>query len=242
MNKGRQKTDRETLYTIVIEIISIATAAPFSSTGARRWDSLDRLADLVELAQHLGAQIPALEPLFLNLGAVPARRLETAGAFFGWVLRLVQERRAQPTAFQAVLHRAVNELEAMPAAERQRWLELLSYVLALVYHERQPAEHGALQEEVEASVRTDEHRREVAVMGRTIADELRAQGRKEGRREGTVDALRGTLLNQLGKRFGRLPSVTVSAIEATADIEQLRTWLDRFATASTLEEVGIDAN
>jgi hypothetical protein len=40
--------------------------------------------------------------------------LESQGGYFGSVLRLVQH------------------LEAMPDAERLRWLELLSYIMALV--------------------------------------------------------------------------------------------------------------
>jgi hypothetical protein len=34
----------------------------------------------------------------------------------------------------------------------------------------------------------------------------------------------------------------VSAVEATSDVEQLDDWLDRFATALTLDELGIPAS
>jgi hypothetical protein len=116
---------------------------------------------------------------------------------------------------------------------------VISYVHALVYHERNPAEHGGLQQEIEASVRTDEHRQEVSAMGRAIADELRAQGRKEGRKEEAVRARQQTLLRQIRRRFGELPAETVTAVEAATSVEQLDSWLDRVITAATLVAVGI---
>ncbi len=209
-------------------------------TGRRRWPGLGRLLDLVELGDHFGARIPALEPLFLNLSAIPARRLESEGGFFGWVLRLMQERHARPGEFASLLRRVVLQLEQMPAKERQRWLELLSYVLAMVYHERNPSEHEALQAEVEASVQTDRQRREVAAMGKTIADALMAKGRRQGRKEEAIRARQQTLLRQMELRFGTVPAEIVKAIEATRSVEILETWLERFVTAETLKELGIE--
>jgi hypothetical protein len=48
-----------------------------------------------------------------------------------------------------------------------------------------------------------------------------------------------TLVRQLRKRFGSVPSDVVRVVEATDDVDQLDNWLDRFATAQTLEELGI---
>jgi hypothetical protein len=204
-------------------------------TGAGRWDALGRLADLVEMGERFAAVIPAHDPLFVNLGGLPPARLESPGGFFGWVLRLVQQRHARPAEFQGLLRRAVAHLEGMPAAERLRWLELLSHIHALVYYERNPAEHPGLQGEIEASVRTDEHRQEVAAMGRTIADELRAQGRKEG----AAQALQQAILRHLRRRFGEPPPETVAAVEAATSVKQLNGWLDRVITAARLEDIDI---
>ena len=71
---------------------------------------------------------PAMAPLFINLPAIAAETLEAKGGFFGWVLRLIQQRKSRPREFQRLLNRVVQHLESMPATERQRWLELLSYV------------------------------------------------------------------------------------------------------------------
>ncbi len=120
---------------------------------------------------------------------------------------------------------------------RLRWLELLSYIYALVYHERKRAEHTELQQKIEALVRTDLHRREVSTMGKTIAEELMHEGRKQE----AIASRRRILLKQLHTRFGALPEHTVSAIESCTSLAQLDTWLEKFATAATLDEIGIGA-
>jgi hypothetical protein len=76
-------------------------------TGTRRWESLGRLVDLIDLGEEFKAVIPALEPLFLNLSGVPARKLEAIGGF-GWILRLLQERHTRRAEFQDLLRRVAG--------------------------------------------------------------------------------------------------------------------------------------
>ncbi len=180
-----------------------------------------------------------MESIFLNLPAMNPKRLEAQGGFFGWVLRLVQERKSRPERFRSQLRRAIAALEAMPPEERLRWLDLLSYVYALVYHVRGPSERPALHETIEASVRTDRHRQELFDMGKTIAEELKEEGKKEGMSEGMLRARRQTLIRQLGKRFGHVPEEISRAIEAMRDAGELDRWLDNVVTAETLSDVGV---
>ena len=204
-------------------------------TGTRRWKSVGRLVDLLALGARFERVTPSLEPLFINLPATPPDRLESAGGFFGWVLRLVQQRRARPEESRALLQEVVQHLEAMPAAERLRWLELLSYIQALVYHERDESERPGLRATIEASVRTDPSKSEVTNMFRSGADVLKAEGRKEGE----VRALQRTLLKQLRLRFGDLPPEVTKTVKATGDVKQLDAWLGRTVTAATLAEMQI---
>jgi hypothetical protein len=204
-------------------------------TGTRTWDSIGQLVDQMELGDRLVKETPHLEPQFINLGTTPPDQLETEGGFFGWVHRLVQERQARPAEFRALLERVVRHLETMSDSERLRWLDFLSYIHAFVYHDRGAAEEPDLQEKIEASVQSDEHRQEVRDMGKSFAHELMDKGRKEGRREGRKEAL----LRFLRNRFGDLPSETIDAINATVSVRQLDAWLDRVSTAQTLAEMRI---
>jgi hypothetical protein len=160
---------------------------------------------------------------------------------------LVQQRRARPEEFRDLLRQVVGHLEAMPAAERLRWLELLSCTPAMICHDREPIEREELKEGIVASVRTDEHRQEVRAMGQSIADVLREEGRVEGRREGLEEKLhRGEvrarqelLLLLLRHRSARIPAAVERTVRATEDIEQLTAWVLRASGATRLEEVGI---
>jgi hypothetical protein len=70
-----------------------------------------------------------------------------------------------------------------------------------------------------------------------LADFLRA----EGRRAGEIHSRQETLVRLLRRRFGRVPRATEQLIRATADTTRLDAWLDNFATAQTLADVGTAA-
>ena len=76
---------------------------------------------------------------------------------------------------------------------------------------------------------------------RTIADVLKAEGKKEGLREGRIQACRDMLLRQLAKRFPAVPPEVEATVNKTTDLAQLEEWVDRFATAKKLADVGISA-
>jgi hypothetical protein len=202
-------------------------------TGTRRWDTPGKFVDLVDLGDQFGAMTPSIEPLFINLPEIPAETLETQGGYFGSVLRLVQQRKSRPREFQQLLNQVVQHLETMPEPERLRWLELLSYIMALVYHVRDPSEQPNLQRTVESSVQTDEHRQEIFQMRRTIADELKEEGAIWNRRQ--------VLIRLLKRRFENVPAEVSATIRATDDPEQLDEWLDLVVTAQTLDDIGIGA-
>jgi hypothetical protein len=208
-------------------------------TGTRSWDAPGNLADLIEMGAHFADRTPALKPLFINLAGLEPRRLETEGGFFGQVLRPVRQRRARPEPFQALLAEVVERLEAVPEAQRVRWLDLLSYIDAFVYHERERTEHPQLYEVVERSVRTDPHREEIMAVQKARVDYLRAEGKKEGKKEGKIEGSRNLLLRQLRERFGPLPEAVESTLRKTADLERLEDWGVRLLRAKTLEDLGI---
>jgi hypothetical protein len=129
------------------------------------------------------------------------------------------------------LPRTHHDRNRAPARQRSRWQGLLSYLYALVYHEREPAEHAGLQEHIVQTVRNERRRAEVSEMRKTIADMFRE--------EGQLNKARQTLLRLLRLRFGDLPAETTALIEGCTDPEQLDGWLDSVVTVRTLAQVGI---
>ncbi len=208
-------------------------------TGERRWDALERLAQLVEGGDEFADVLPQLQPLFLSLPATSAEELETSGGYLGWVLELIRRRNAPADEFRDLAARAVGRLEEMPPEERDRWLLLLSYIQAMIYHDRPRDEREELRDVIVRSARTDPRRREVEAMTQTIADELREEGRQEGRQEEEVRSRQKTLVRQVRLRFGRVPRPVERLIRGTDDVARLDTWLDGMVTGKTLEELGL---
>ncbi len=216
-------------------------------TGDRNWEKIDTLADVIEAGKLFETMIPAFKPHFLNLRDISPEKLARQGGFFGQVLRLIRDRAAEPAAFRRTLEEVLTNLEGMPPAERTRWVEFLSYILALVYHARGRDEQLELREIVDRSVQIDPHRKEYKKMGQTIAEMYiekgRLEGEEKGRLEGTIsgklEASRAVLLRQLRKRFKKVPRKVAARIAATTNLQDLEIWLENFVDAKTLAEVGI---
>ncbi|HKI36340.1 MAG TPA: Rpn family recombination-promoting nuclease/putative transposase, partial [Gemmataceae bacterium] len=117
-------------------------------TGLQRWDDLGRLVEQVDGGALLAELVPEFRPLFVSLPGLPSERLEKEGGYFGWILELVQQRSAPFESFATLVAQVVSQLEEMPAAERDRWLELLSYLVAMIYHDRAVPEREGLRERV----------------------------------------------------------------------------------------------
>jgi hypothetical protein len=211
-------------------------------TGERSWEKIETLADLILAGARFNDVIPAFKPRFLNLRNTSPETLVRDGGFFGQVLRLIRDRRAEPAAFRRTLEEVVTHLETMPDAERDRWVEFLSYIEALVYHARSDAEQPKLRDVVDRSIQTDPHRQEYTKMGRTIAEMYIDQGRAEGEQQGVLKYARATLLRQLRKRFKKVPRKVEKHVADAANLRELNTWLDNVVDAATLEEVGIPAD
>lgn len=135
----------------------------------------------------------------------------------------------------------------MPKSDRDRWMELLSYIQALIYHERETTEQARLQEQIVESVETDEHRKELSMLKGSFADELITKGRRKGREAGRKEGLRSgelrgrkkTLLEQLELRFGKPSQEILKAIEAEKDEERIAQWSKKLIVADSVDDLGI---
>jgi hypothetical protein len=157
------------------------------------------------------------------------------------LLRLVQQRRTKLPVFEQTMREVVRDLQTLADEDRQRWLELLSYITAMIYNERDVPERELLLEKVADSVTNDAYRREVFDMGQTIAEHLKEQGRQEGLQQGEVRSKRRWLVRLLRKRFGKVPAGLVKRIEATENLDLLDAWFDQALAVKKLEELSFTA-
>jgi hypothetical protein len=113
-------------------------------TGSYRWEKMGALLDLMDGAEEFRPFTPEFQPLFVSLPDKAEAELETEGGYFGQVLALLKAQHASRDLFARRLDQTVTRVEEMTGDERLRRVELLYYVEALVYHARQPREHGLL--------------------------------------------------------------------------------------------------
>lgn len=118
-------------------------------TDVRRWPQVGTLVDLIARGEKFRAVTPIIEqPLFLNLPKLAASELERDGGFFGWVLRLVQQRRSRACKFLQFVERVVAHLDAMAPADRtmydQREKAQRDYQWAIEGAREEGEAHGVL--------------------------------------------------------------------------------------------------
>jgi hypothetical protein len=209
-------------------------------TGERAWHAPTPFRELVQEGDRFAAFIPPTEPLFLSLPGQTEEQLVQGGGAFGTMLHVLQQRHAGIEDFHRVLMKAVGIVENQLPRDRHRLLELLSYLIALVYHFRNAKEREDLREELVHSIETQTIQREVLSMGQTIAEALREEGRIEGKKEGNLEAKQETLLLLLRRKFGKKVTSAVAAnVRKTQDVQLLDQWLGNVLDAEMLEDLGI---
>jgi Putative transposase, YhgA-like len=200
-------------------------------TGDRNWERVEKLAGVVEAGEMFADVIPEFKPLFLNLRHTADESLMRDGGFFGKILRLIKQRKAEPEVFRRVLEEVVGSLEKMTGPDSTRWRDFLYYIHVLLYHSRSGEEQKELNNVIDRSISEASHQKEKSKMGRTIAEVVEEKG--------MLIALRTTLLRYLRKRFKKVPRQMEAHISATTDVRELNTWLDNVLDAKTLADVGI---
>ncbi|MDA1017458.1 MAG: hypothetical protein O3A00_23755, partial [Planctomycetota bacterium] len=136
------------------------------------------------------------------------------------------------------LAEVISRLESMPNAERLRWLDFVSYIHAMIYHERSAVEQGKLLKIIEQSVQTELNRQEVQTM-KTMAQVLEEQGEKKGEKKATRRTMQQILLRLLAQRFGEIDKERIAVVQRTSSVKQLQSWLDAIHTSKSLDDLKI---
>jgi hypothetical protein len=201
-------------------------------SGTRTWEGLKPMAELVLQGKLFEKRLPTLEPEFVNLSTTGSGVLQTKPGLFGWVLWLIQQKRQKQAGFSDVLRQVAVRVHRLHDANPGRWDSLLSFMHALIYHDRETAEHEALVEILRSTARKD-YQPEVILMGKSMAQVLQEKGRQEGE----IQRSRDFFLLLLRERFKTVPENIVAEIQAATDLHQFDLWGKAILTAKTLADL-----
>lgn len=152
-------------------------------------------------------------------------------------MSVIRVERAEAAEFQAVFAEAVQRLAALQGSNVVRWSDFLRIVFTYASWRRPPAERETLTNLVIEANPT--RKEEVRRMAQTIAEALIAEGRAEGRAEGELRTNRDNLRRLLLRKFQQLPDTVLQRIEACADVEQLKTAIERVLDMNYLDEFSL---
>ena len=220
------------------------------------------LAALMVFPDGFRPYVPHWQPLFWDLAEqTPHKLLEAAGA---WVqaLAVVRAGGEDREKFLEVLQEVLRRLEGLEAKDRNRWRELLHFLLSWALHRRPAEERGEVIERARSSQEQRQRQEEVRTMGQTIAEALIAEGMAKGESiaeakfaesmakaeakgkakgivEGKLEDSREILRNLLLRRFKTLPELVMDRIAAVSDHERLKACINTVFDMTSLDELNL---
>jgi hypothetical protein len=196
-------------------------------TGEGAWSTPIGLKHLMELPPELERFVPAWDTPLLKLHeTAPETLTETAGAL-GWALRVLQAERVPLAEMEQVLTEAIARLEELPEERAGQWQRVVWFLLLM--HNRR-AERALFDRVVEQTKQSKfREREEVAAMGLTVAEQMRA--------EAELRTCRRILRRQLAERFGELPEEMERTIEGIEDLDRLESALGQVVRVKSLGEL-----
>ena len=208
-------------------------------TGLKPWRNLTPMVELVRGGKRFPSLIPSMSPLFLSLPSKTDASLLKDGGALGEILRLLKVRDRKPEDFRASLAIVVRELEdQLLKDDRNRLLDLLRYLMALVYHYRERSERDGLRQVVEDAVRTQSIQKEVGDMRQTIREAILEEGERigarrgekigerRGEKKGLVAGKQETLLLLLRSKYGKQVTARVTKLESAVCVLTQKNTLD----------------
>jgi hypothetical protein len=202
-------------------------------TGETAWQSQRTLAELLAEPKALHVFAPTWRTLYWNLGDQDPADLLPSGEAWLQALAVVRARSAAKEDYEKIYVEALRRLENLQSRDPVRWHELLRLVLGWALYSRPHSDGDELVTLAQASQLHVPNRQEVKIMGQTIAEALREEGREEARLLTVREMLRTVLEN----RFGGLPETLTQRIETITDLQQLKSWVAKAVQATSLDEI-----
>ena len=136
----------------------------------------------------------------------------------GWLLRVLQQERADEAAIRRVLIEALSHPDALSAQEASQRREAIAYLVALVLHRRPAEEHQGLINLIDQYT----HDMEVAPMAETMAEILLERGIEQGIEQGARENAIKNILTVLAVRFSeRDAEIAKHRLESILDLDRL---------------------
>ena len=200
-------------------------------TGARDWSKIKPLHELVRFGSVLMDTIPTVRPLYLNLPIKDDASLESSGGPFGVLLELIRDRQKDGRIFYDAVHRVLSCIEGLSDTDQQRWVEFLSYIYALIYHERVDNERAELTERIQSSYARNKSNQETSNVARAVGKMFEDIVK--------LKVTRDHVRKLLERRFGSVPSNVSEAIDAADTQQQMDTWFEQAIDATSLDDLRV---
>jgi hypothetical protein len=191
-------------------------------TGARPWGTVKSLRDLLVEPVVFRQFLPDWNPLFWEVAQHSTEQLLNSRDAFLQVLALFRVEDQEQAEAEPVFRKALEQLGPLFDTNMVRWRDLLKFVHGWAYN-RRPEKERANWQQLAEQVQSDERRkREAKMIGMTIADAIRREGKAEGKAEGKLEAV----LRQARKKWGEPDAQTLQTIQAISDDGRLNRMID----------------
>ncbi len=216
-------------------VVSVVVFLHGGPPGALWTDAIERVFE---------REIHRFNYLSLGLSRLPAKTLLDRSEPLAWALAALS--RAGKMGRARLKLELLRKIATAPVTEVERFLLANSVETYLQLAGRDAEQYAAL--------RQAEENPEVEAMEMTWAERMQAEYRQKYLEEGVVlgleqgleqglhqglERLRGTLLRQLGQRFGEVPPVVRHQVQAIDSLDELGGLTDRILEVKSLDELGL---
>ncbi len=202
-------------------------------TGKRPWGSPRALVDLLGGPEAFRRFLPQYQPLFWDLAERDPEELVRQAAAWLQALAVVRLQDADAATFRRMMCAVERQWNDLSLRDRQRWRELMRFILAWAHRRRPPEEYTDLLADAVAAQAEASQQQEVQTMTQTIAEWLHEKGRAEG----ALITSREMLRNLLERRFGSLPEDLRQRIETATDLDRLKACIYQVYDLTSLDEL-----